>query len=166
MEMRRILKCTTTKRSKKCLTKIFNKNKKSAENDEDYGELCSKPDLQSEIFILEKEKFLQNLKRTHEEIELLEKNTRLQAESGYWLEERRKILTASNFYYVCVKRKSTKCAPLVKRLLYKTSSMNIPSLKHGKTYEKTAILQLGKQENVKIEENGLFVDHEFCYLGK
>lgn len=90
----------------------------------------------------------------------------MQAESGTWLAERRKLLTASSFHAVCTRRQSTPCGPLVKRLLYNIASLNVPSLKHGRANEKAAILCSEKQENIKIEANGLFIDEQFQFLGK
>ena len=67
----------------------------------DYGDNCQKADMPEEEYDRQKKMFLQQLNKTQEEKNRLELTTRLQADSGIWLEERRKILTASNFYKVC-----------------------------------------------------------------
>ena len=53
-----------------------------------------------DLFEKEKEVFLNSLILTKNEKINLETSTTLQAESGLWIEERRKRLTASNFYRV------------------------------------------------------------------
>lgn len=134
--------------------------------DPDYGENCMKPDMDPEIFQLEKEAFLQNLDKTEDEKRKLERLTIDQADSGYWLEERRKLLTASNFYAICTRRESTPCANLIKKMLYTGSLSFVPAIKHGKDNEAQAILDLQNLENLIVEPNGLFIDKRFPYLGR
>lgn len=131
----------------------------------DYGDTCQKPDMSKEIYEENKEAFLHNLRRSKEEIVELEKETRGQSSSGKWLEERRKLLTASNFAKVCKMRKSTKAGNFVKKLLYSAQLMNVPAINHGKRHEEDAILQLENQLEVDIKKCGLFVDEDFPYLG-
>lgn len=131
----------------------------------EYGENVVKPDLDEDVFVIEKDKFMQSLRRSEQEIILLERATVLQADSGFWLEERRKLLTASNFFSVCTRKDSTSCANLVKKFLYSAQNLNISSLQHGKKFEKVAIAQLQLQENCSIEPNGLFIDKQHQFFG-
>lgn len=115
---------------------------------------------------MEKTKYLKGLERSDEERAQLERITVLQADSGFWLEERRKLLTSSSFHSVCTRKPTTSCGPLVKRLLYSNAVLNVAPINHGKKFEKAALLQLEKQENISIRECGLFVDKDFHFLGK
>lgn len=145
--------------------KVAKSTKRNIGPDRDYGEDCAKTDIDGELFEIEKKNFLKNLERTEEQRDNLEKQTILQSESGAWLEERRKLLTASNFHAVCTRRDDTSCSSLVKTLLYK-ANLNVPSLNHGKKHEKEALLQLEEQEQVAIMPNGLFIDSEYPYFGE
>lgn len=151
-------------KNRKIITQYPDKKAATSQEDKDYGENCSKPDLDQTLFEIEKEKFLKNLQRSAEERIALQKETIMQAESGYWLEERRKLLTASSFHSVCTRRATTLCAPLVKKLLY-LGPLNAAPVNHGKKFEKEALMQLQVQEGVSIQECGLFVDAEVPFLG-
>lgn len=135
-----LVKRLETKREKQrrrnLLTKKVFRKPIAAPSDKDYGEDCSKPDLDPATYLLESNKLLKSLERTEEQRRELETLTILQAESGIWLEERRKMLTASSFYNVCIRRSTTSCGPLVKSLLYSSLGTNIPSLRHGRENEK------------------------------
>lgn len=68
----------------------------SVNSDQDYGEYCQQPDLPREVFLREKEIFLGKLTKSRQDIQSLERETILQLDCGKWMEERRKLLTASN----------------------------------------------------------------------
>ncbi|KOB78717.1 hypothetical protein OBRU01_01900 [Operophtera brumata] len=136
-----------------------------AGGDVNYGENCEKPDLPTEIFEKEKKTFLQNLKKSKEERQKIERETVLQSSCSEWLEHRRSLLTASNFGRVVNRRNSTSCSNLVKDILYKDAISHVKSIKHGKDNEKKALDQLARQENVQITPCGLFIDEEIQYLG-
>ncbi|XP_064211833.1 uncharacterized protein LOC103314328 [Tribolium castaneum] len=131
----------------------------------DYGENCEKPDMTPEIFEENKKAFLQGLEKTDAERVQLQESTRLQAGSGQWLEERRKLLTASNFGRVCKMNATTSPANTIKSLLYQIKTLNVPSINHGKVNEEKARLQLMQQENVTIVSCGLFVNKKWNFLG-
>nr|XP_022911115.1 uncharacterized protein LOC111422121 [Onthophagus taurus] len=150
----------------KLMGKKKTKLQKSQIDDEDYGDNSLKPDLDTDILEQEINKFLKNMERTSTQREYLERNSTLQAESGYWLEERRKLLTASNFYPVCIRKDTTLCANLVKRILYYCgTAIKSKAVQHGRNNEGIALRQLEVQENVKIKKCGLFVDSQYCFLG-
>lgn len=110
-----------------------------------------------------KEKFLQSLLKNPSEIADLERKTTLQADCPLWREERRKLLTSSNFGAVCNKLPHTRCKNIVKNILY--SNINVPSVRYGRIHEKEAIKELEERENIKILECGLFIDQELNFLG-
>lgn len=80
----------------------------------DYGPECQKEDMGLEEYKAAEEGFLKSLQKTNEEREELEER-RLQADSQDWYDERRKLLTASNFGAVCRRLPHTSCQNLVKR---------------------------------------------------
>lgn len=94
-----------------------------------------------------------------------ERNTVLQAGSSLWLEERRKLLTASNFHAVCRRRATTSCVNLVRNILYSKEILNAPSLNHGKKYEDIAHKQLAKQLQCEISTCGMFLNETHPFLG-
>lgn len=94
-----------------------------------------------------------------------ERNTVLQAGSSLWLEERRKLLTASNFHAVCRRRATTSCVNLVRNILYFKEILNAPSLNHGKKYEDIAHKQLAKQLQCEISTCGMFLNETHPFLG-
>lgn len=141
-----------------------NKPQQSSQPDSEYGEACQKPDMDDVSFNAAKQQFLNDLKCSTPERRRIERETILQSENGEWLERRRNLLTASWFGKVC-KRRSISCAPLVKSLLYGRSLQFVDSIKYGKINEPIAIQQLCEQESITIEQSGLFIDPEQCFLG-
>ncbi|XP_041975793.1 uncharacterized protein LOC121730719 [Aricia agestis] len=93
----------------------------------------------------------------------IQERTTRQKESSEWLEIRKLLLTASNFGAV-VKRKKN-FHSLVKDILYKSNLSSIASVAHGIKNEPFALQQLASQENVVIEECGLYVDPDCPYIG-
>lgn len=73
------------------------------------------------------------------------------------------MITASNFGLV-VKRRERK-AKLVENILYKSNLSHITAIAHGVESESVALKQLAIQENVVIEPWGLFVDHQYPFIG-
>lgn len=137
----------------------------STTKDQDYGEQCQKPDMPPEVYEANKNLFLEQLQRSEEELEGIERDTVSQGQSGKWIEERRKLLTASNFAKVCKRRRTTSCISTVKRLLYQPE-LNVPAINHGKTYENAAREQLLRQMKIDLyKECGLFIDREHYFLG-
>lgn len=161
-------RATEIRRKRKIAGNPVQRKKKSTRdqsNNPDYGEACQKPDMDPESFEDEKTKFLETLKLTADERNKLQVETILQSQSSKWMETRRKLLTASNFFKVCRRKPTTSCINLVKTLLYSSETLNVHSIIHGKKYEQLALLQLERQENIKINPCGLFVDDELFFLG-
>ena len=131
--------------------------------DPDYGQNAQKPDLSPTRFQAKREEFLQSLKKTREEIRKLECETRLQRDSDKWLEERRKILTASNFSKVCKRRSTTGCEKLVKYMLY--SDFDTEALQFGRENEMRAIKDTERKKGISIQRCGLFIDEDLPFLG-
>jgi hypothetical protein len=150
------------KSAKKYIKKKIRFEKQDPRN---YGEDCSKPDIDEEMMLKTKEAFLQNLKKSPEERERIARETILQSGCSEWLELRRNILTASNFGRVIRRRLDTSCQNMVKDILYKKSIDHVQSIRHGKDNEKLALEQLSAQENVKILSCGLYIDPDVPYFG-
>jgi len=131
----------------------------------DYGENPIKPDLSEEEFCLKKQTFLDNIRKTPDQIAAIEKQTILQTESGTWMEIRRNLLTASNFYSICTRKLATNRAPLIKRLIY-SININSRAVKHGKNYEPVALKHLETELHISIKKCGLFIHTQLNYLGK
>lgn len=133
--------------------------------DAEYGESCQRPDMDEGTFSKAKEDFLNILTLSTAERMTIEKNTRLQSDSGEWLEKRRNLLTASWFGKVCKRRLGISCGALVNSMLYSPSLCHVPSIKYGKVNEFAAIRQLELQNNIKIHRCGLFIDSTHYFLG-
>lgn len=87
----------------------------------------------------------------------------MQAENPNWREQRRKLLTASNFGAVCNKLPYTSCQNIVKKILY--SNIDTASMQYGRIHEIDAKKDIELMENIKISDCGLFVDEELNFLG-
>lgn len=131
-------------------------------SDPHYGENAQRPDLGEDEYKMKTEEFLNSLKKTEEEVKIIEANTRLQQESTLWREERRRLLTASNFAQVCKRLPHTSCDKLVTRLLY-SNEIDVHSLRYGRENEAVAIQEL-RAAGMDISECGLFIDMELPYL--
>lgn len=118
--------------------------------DKDYGpDAIPDPDLSTDQFERKKEDFLKSLKKTPEEIKLIELNTRGQSGNPLWQQERSIRLTASHFGDICKMRKTTSCVNKVKNLLYSTFGGNA-NTKYGTEHEPFAIRQLENDFDVKV----------------
>lgn len=122
--------------------------------------------MEEEKYEDEKVNFLKNYKKLRNSERMqFERNTVLQAGSSLWLEERRKLLTASNFHAVCRRRATTSCVNLVRNILYFKEILNAPPLNHGKKYEDIAHKQLAKQLQCEISTCGMFLNETHPFLG-
>jgi hypothetical protein len=87
------------------------------------------------------------------------------------MEQKRKLITASNFGKICKLRKTTNTAGTIKSILYNVISTKIPSLNHGKIHEIDAKKELGKKlteeynDNIETISCGLFIDKSVYFLG-
>jgi hypothetical protein len=136
--------------------------------DESYGENSQQADMCREMYEEEEKEFLKSLKKT-EQIYEIERRTADQNEDGEWMEQRRKLITASNFGKICKLRKTTNTAETIKSILYNVISTKISSLNHGKIHEIDAKKELGKKlteeyNNIKIISCGLFIDKSVYFL--
>lgn len=76
------------------------------------------------------------------------------------------VFSFFGFGDVCVRRGPTSCEPLVRRILQPANALcNLPAVHYGLDNEERARRKLSEQENVVIEECGLFIDDELEYLG-
>jgi hypothetical protein len=75
----------------------------------------------------EEKEFLKSLKKTDEQIYEIKRRTADQNEDSEWMEQRRKLITASNFGKICKLRKITNTAATIKSILYNLISTKIPS---------------------------------------
>ncbi|XP_022836891.1 uncharacterized protein LOC111364270, partial [Spodoptera litura] len=139
--------------------------KHTTNKDVHYGEECQKVDMDDKQYATAKREFLLRLEITPEEKDKIEQDTILQSASPLWLETRRKLLTASWFSTVCKRRPSSNCAPLVKQILYGKDLGNVPSIKHGKDNEYTALRELEQVLQTNILQCGLSIDKEISFLG-
>lgn len=133
------------------------------QNDKDYGYMSKKPDMIQDLYNEKEKEFLNSLDRSEEDIIEVESATRLQAASGVWKEERRKLLTASNFGTICKRRKTTSCESLVKSLLYR--DVDCESMRFGRENESVAIEDFEQKSGLIVEKCGLFIDTCHKFLG-
>jgi hypothetical protein len=139
--------------------------------DESYSENSQQVDMCREMYEEEEKEFLKSLKKTDEQIYEIERRTAVQNKDGEWMEQRRKLITASNFGKICKLRKITNTAGTIKSILYNVISTKIPSLNHGKIHEIDVKKELGKKlieeynDNIEIISCGLFIDKSVYFLG-
>ncbi|XP_045484036.1 uncharacterized protein LOC123689155 isoform X1 [Pieris rapae] len=131
----------------------------------DYGDQSTTPDMGPDELIKAKESFLENLRELTADKEKIQKSTIHQRDSNDWLELRKNMLTASNFGIVVKRRENSSKAKLVENILYKTNLSHVAAIAHGVENEELALQQLASQEKVMIEPCGLFVDHEYPFVG-
>jgi hypothetical protein len=151
---------------RRCLAKKgVNKQKKIAKkNDEtDYGEMCQKLDMDDEELEREAAALMKSLEVTPASRDTLEKETRGQLEQEKWWEERKNRLTSSNFGVICKRRRTSKWAPIVKRLLYDTKFTN-EATRYGQMHEKEAIRKYEEISGRRVSPSGLFIDLNQCFL--
>ncbi|KAK4887137.1 hypothetical protein RN001_003408 [Aquatica leii] len=91
--------------------------------------------------------------------------TQGQRENITWFKERRNRLTASMFGRICKRRRTTPTDNLIKSMFYKTGFLKTSAVLYGVEHEECAIKKFLLQTNVKVESCGLFVDHQYPYLG-
>lgn len=144
--------------------KLFSKTGK--EDGKSYGEQCEKPDLNDEELAHEKEQFLERLQKSEDALKDLERKTIDQSNSDLWYLERRKRITASNFFDVCTKfgsKSKGNTQKLVEKILYPKDFFS-PSTDWGRKHENLAIKELENKIGKKIEPCGLFVDFNNQFL--
>ena len=141
------------------------RNKENVVVQHDYGTQSTTPDMLPDELDRAKELFLENLKKITLDKDKIQQSTIEQRESSEWLDLRKNMLTASNFGVVVKRRESSSKAKLVQNILYKSNLSNVTAIAHGVDNEQLALQQLAIQENVTINPCGLFVDHEYPFIG-
>lgn len=162
IEARRLLKRKINLANPHKKNRSFTKDSKVQH---DYGAHSSAPDMPPEELERAKELFLENLKELTSDKEKIQQSTINQRDSNSWLEIRKNMITASNFGIVVKRRENSSKAKLVENILYKSNLGNIAAIAHGVENEQLALKQLALQEKVIIEPCGLYVDHEYPYVG-
>lgn len=110
-------------------------------SDLSYGDNASKPDMDPDEFLRQKEEIINTMKEIAIRREDIQLQTVDQYQNVQWNEIRRKLLTASNFSQIINRRIDTGCGNIVKNILYNTEIM-APSLNYGKENEAIAKRQL------------------------
>lgn len=129
-----------------------------------YGANSSKPDMDPDEFLRQKEEIINNMKEIAIRREDIQLQTVDQYQNAQWNEVRRKLLTASNFGQIINRRIDTGCGNIVKNILYSTKIM-APSLDYGKKNEAIAKIQLQEILGEPIRDCGLFINDEYFFLG-
>lgn len=105
-----------------------------------------KADIDTEEFEFAKDEYLaKNLNRTTKEIEETEERTRDQADCPEWINERKFLLTASNFGNICKKRPTTKNGNLLKAIMYNSYKLFTATTNYGKINEHRAKEELERK---------------------
>ncbi|CAG9763450.1 unnamed protein product [Ceutorhynchus assimilis] len=120
--------------------------------------------VKSQEYLEKAEDFLNNLKKTAEEIHCIDRNTIGQSANPCWIQERAVRITASNFGKICKMRPQTSRATTVKTLLYGNFHGNTAT-RYGNDSEARAIAEFEDKYKVKISQCGLFIDKKNYYLG-
>ncbi|KAH8037706.1 hypothetical protein HPB51_015751 [Rhipicephalus microplus] len=128
-----------------------------------YGASCQKPDMSAAVLSANTERQLQDLQVDDSKRASIEEETRGQASSPEWHEQRRLRLTASNFYAVCTRKDSTPCDALVKRLL-QPKGFTTAATEHGKQHESVALQLYATEKETVVQPCGLFIDLKHWFL--
>ncbi|XP_014678633.1 PREDICTED: uncharacterized protein LOC106818437 [Priapulus caudatus] len=94
---------------------------------------------------------------------MLEKNTRKQADSSLWFQERRLRITASRFGEVVSLTKRRNIEKLCKSL-NSNVQLHTAAISHGKTFESKAITAFEQKFSMKVQACGLHVRPDLYYL--
>lgn len=138
---------------------------KSTGIDKNYGtSSCTKPDMDDQNFLFERDKTLETLKMNQTLRSEIERKTKNQHACSDWNQYRALMLTASNFGRVCCARSPESYTGIVNSILY-TNISNLKQVAHGSFYEKNAIKKLEEQEGITVKKCGLFIDEDLSFLG-
>lgn len=129
-----------------------------------YGDNASKPDMDPDEYLLQKEEIIKSMKEISIRREEINLKTIDQYQNPQWNEVRRKLLPASNFGRIIMRRVDTGCENIVKNILYGTNIM-APSLNYGKENEVIAKRELQNILKEPIRDCGIFIDEEYFFLG-
>ncbi|CAG5058354.1 unnamed protein product [Parnassius apollo] len=105
--------------------------------------------------------YLKNV--TLEDIENIERDTRMQSQNENWYLYRKNRLTASNFHTIC--HLSFQNMPSFAKNIMSRRSVSTRATNHGKISEKVALKQYCDKYALDVKECGLFINKEKPYLG-
>ena len=108
---------------------------------------------------------LSHLLLNWEETVQLEQETVLQSLNNRWYEERRKIITASNFGSIIKRRGSIQPKSIVKNILSNKKQFKSEACQWGIEKEKVAISLYEDEQNVNVESCGLIINPKWPWLG-
>jgi len=129
-----------------------------------YGPNAEKPDLDPETYEVAAKNIMNSLAATPQRISEVEELTRQQADSELWRSEREKRITAYRFKRICSLQETTSTAVAVKEIV-KSSFFGNASTEYGKTFEPVARSVLEKEIDMKVEDCGLHIHRDHCFLG-
>ena len=95
---------------------------------------------------------------TEEKAAKIEKETRGQISNPRWKEERQYRLTASTFGDICRATTDRDMGKLAHDIFYPPNLDRVPAIKHGRTYEQTAIEAFTANTLKEVSECGIFID--------
>lgn len=125
-----------------------------------YGPNCQKDDLSVEDFEIEKGIFLERLDYYHKNRTSVEENTKEKNRSSLWNEIARNIIPSKDFGSVCKGRAfATHVKDLTQAQYGETKAM-----KHQNQSLSVAVQQLAKEQNMTIQECGLYIDDDHKFL--
>lgn len=167
---KKFLKYTSDKRnilrSRRALFRLsgLKKPKPNSNGPDEYYGLAQPLDdyLSDEQLKKKKNEFIQSLTISELAKQNLELETRNQADSQTWLNERRNRLTASYFGKICKMRPNTSCKNNVFDILYGNTKTR--AMEYGIKSEGLAIKTLQNIIKKPIKKCGLFIDDDVPYL--
>lgn len=104
--------------------------------------------------------FPKKLRKSQEEIDNIEKETKDQSSSTLCMEERQKRITASYFGKICKMKSNTRSINTIKELLYKKFKRN-NSTEYGKLNEPFVIEDFETKHSVKVMKSGFFIQKTY-----
>lgn len=164
-------KIETRRRRKNDINKICRqnrdpnaRNKRRGFADQSYGPNCDKPPVDETVKLRVKNSHFERLKADQLNWVNVEKDTRAQGRSNYWLLKKKRMLTASKFGEVCRMRATTDRAPKVHSICY-PKQLTCDAVQHGTKLEKEALIRLAEKIGQPIKNCGLFIDQQSAFLG-
>jgi hypothetical protein len=98
-----------------------------------------------------------------EQIDTIERKTRLQADNHTWREQRLWRVTASRFGEVCKLTARRNMSKFCKSFIT-SSNLHSKPIIHGKQYEETARKKFEAKTGLKVQRCGLYICHQKPYL--
>ena len=95
----------------------------------------------------------------------IEENTRLQARSSQWQSEREWRLTASHFGEIVKVTDQRDMEIFCESMYFPKDLLRVPAIRHGRTYEGTALQKFAEVTGKKVLKSGFCVDPQYPFLG-